>query len=554
MAKLKIPQSSAQIRVGAATQTGALALPILQLSQVVASGYNALGKTVEDIHKEQITAEDNAQFQNIIKKAAVDIERISTAASKNNTDVKLAIDTFEKLTKPEKWHELTNGKRKKVKTKFNQWLNKQKTTEYVSITKAVTGNHVKFVKHSNKDYVDALSLKSASTNVERSINSMNELIGWFDDPVNSIPYSIDEWDKFKDDTIKQAQELQAKFGARNNPEWTIENREEIKKVIGPEETEKVVEIAKQKITANVFAEDQAERAEITNSQDDKMAHFTEFLLRLQNLNNPETVGDVPSLDLINDFWKDNKINTPQYEALLKFYANPNIESRDDVYDLINDQLYLSDFAEERDAIQRKLKLSPDYLLSLGIKDIGQISSILDKSKNRQVFQDMKYYKTVLDDILGKLDEGGFVSLTSSEDPKKDKKLRTKAGRLYNEYLDDGLNPDEAFLKVVKGFLLQQNRLPIIYDVAPITSIATPVPSDTERKKGSKQIFEDWRQEVLSKYKNGTITFNEMLRDFDGLDVMEDVFNIRKGAEKHIEGFDAWSSINNTTTGASGNLG
>ena len=176
MAKLKIPQSSAQIRVGAATQTGALALPILQLSQVVASGYNALGKTVEDIHKEQITAEDNAQFQNIIKKAAVDIERISTAASKNNTDVKLAIDTFEKLTKPEKWHELTNGKRKKVKTKFNQWLNKTKLTEYVSITKAVTARHVKFVKQSDKNYVDALTLKSASTNVKRSTNATNELI------------------------------------------------------------------------------------------------------------------------------------------------------------------------------------------------------------------------------------------------------------------------------------------------------------------------------------------------------------------------------------------
>ena len=113
MAKIKIPQSQSQVKVGAATQVGTLALPINQLSQVVGSGYRALGKVVEDIHKEQVTAENNDQFQNIVKKAAVDIERISSAASKG-TDVKLAIDTFEKLTKPEKWNELTNGKRKKV--------------------------------------------------------------------------------------------------------------------------------------------------------------------------------------------------------------------------------------------------------------------------------------------------------------------------------------------------------------------------------------------------------------------------------------------------------
>jgi hypothetical protein len=153
MATFKIPQSTAQVKIGAATQTGALALPINQLSQVVGSGYKALGKVVEDIHKEQVTAEDNAQFQNILKKVAVDIERISSAASKG-TDVKLAIDTFENLTKPERWNELTNGKRNKVKTKFNQWLNKTKLTEYVSITKAVTANHVKNIKVSDNTYLN----------------------------------------------------------------------------------------------------------------------------------------------------------------------------------------------------------------------------------------------------------------------------------------------------------------------------------------------------------------------------------------------------------------
>jgi len=547
MANIKIPQSTAQVKVGAATQVGALALPITQLSNVVGSGYKALGKVVEDIHKEQVTAEDNAQFQDIVKKAAVDIERISTAASRG-TDVKLAVDTFEKLTKPEKWNELTNGKRKKVKTKFNQWLNKTKLAEYVSITKTVTGNHVKHVKVSNNTYLDDLTLKASSTNVERSVNALNELNGWFEDPANSIPYDIDEWEKLKEEKLNQAQKLAYQFGAKNNPDWTLANRKEIEKVVGPEETEKLVETAKLKIASNVNAEDQADEADIKNRQDYKIGNFTEFLIRIKDQE------DVPSLDVINDFWKEDKLNTPQYEALIKFYANPKFTGSDDIYDLINEQVFLADTAEEKDALQRRLNLSPDYLIGLGIKDISAISGLIEKSKDRQVFQDMKYYKTVLDDTLGKLDEGGFISLSNSEDPKKDKKLRTKAQRLYNEGLDNNLSPEDAFMRVVKGFLLHENRMPVIYDIAAITSIATPEPSDADKKGKPEDVFDGWRTKAMDEYKKGNIGFDELLNDLDGLDTMQDLFNIRKRAEKHIKGFDAWSSNNSTTSGASGDLG
>ena len=547
MANIKIPQSSAQVKVGAATQVGALALPINQLSQVVGSGYRALGKVVEDIHKEQVTAEDNAQFQNIIKKAAVDIERISIAAS-NGTDVKLAIDTFENLTKPEKWNELTNGKRNKVKTKFNQWLNKTKSTEYVSITKAVTANHVKNVKVSNNTYLNDLTLKASSTNAERSINALSELNSWFENIENSIPYDIDEWEKLKEEKLNQAQKLAYQFGAKNNPDYTLANRKEIEKVVGFEETEKLVETAKLKIASNVNAEDQADEADILNRQDFKIGNFTEFLLRIKNQE------DVPSLDVINDFWKEDKLNTAQYETLIKFYANPKFTGSDDIYDLINEQVFLADSVEEHDALQRRLNLSPDYLMSIGIKDISAISGIIEKSKDRQVFQDMKYYKTVLDDVLGKLDEGGFISLSPSEDPKKDKKLRTKAERLYNEYLDQNLSPEDAFMRVAKGFLLQQNRLPVIYDVAAITSIKIDPPSDTDEKGKSEEVFDGWRTKAMDEYKKGNVSFDELLNDLDGLDTMQDLFNIRKRAEKFIPNFDAWSSNNSTTSGASGDLG
>ena len=550
MAKIKIPQSTAQVKVGAAAQVGALALPITQLSQIVGSGYKALGKVVEDIHREQVTAEDNAQFQEIVKKAAVDIQTASTNASKNQTDVKLAVDNFEKLTKPETWNELTKGKRKKVKTKFNQWLNKTKLSEYVSITKAVTGNHVKFVKQSNNDYVDGLVLKAASTNLNDAQNAHTELLAWFANPANSLPYSIDEWKKLEEDTLKTVQDLQYSYGAKNNPDYTIKNEGEISKVLGSAKAKKLVETAKLKIVSDVNELEKNEKAEIKYREDNKIGNFTELLLRLQGLENPALIFDdvtkaettVPSLDLINDLWKEDKLNTSQYRALIRFATDPEYLGSEEIYDLINKEIYLADSIEEHDAIQRKLNLSPQYLASLGIKDIKTITNILDKSKDRQVYQDMKYYHTVLDDILGKLDSTGYFQMAGSEDPKADKKLRTKAQRLYNEYLDQNLSPEDAFQKVAKGFLLQNNRMPTIFDVSTVSSINVLEPSDAQKKGKPEDTFEDWRNQVVEQYKNKNISFDMMLMDLENLDVMEDIFGIRQGAAKELE-IDPWGKDN-----------
>ena len=70
---------------------------------------------------------------------------------------------------------------------------------------------------------------------------------------------------------------------------------------------------------------------------------------------------------------------------------------------------------------------------------------------------------------------------------------------------------------------------------------------------SEEVFDGWRNKAMDEYKKGNVSFDELLNDLDGLDVMQDLFNIRKRAEKHIEGFNAWSSNNSTGLGASGDL-
>jgi hypothetical protein len=554
MAKIKISQSESTVTPGKVAQTGALALP-MSLATTIGSGWSAIGKVIDDIHKDQVAVEDQNDLLDIVKKVAVDIEGISSSASKNS-DVKFAVDTFDTLTKPEVWSKLLTNKRPRVKKLFGEWLSKTKTSEYTSIARTVAQNHIKRTKQTNNDHLDGLTLKMSSSNIEKASNARTDMDSWFNNVVNSSVYTEEEFKELQKEKELQAEKYIISFGAKNNPDYTIENYPEIKKQLekergktGTKLAEEALEIAKQTVAANVDFDIKQERWVEKRKQDDKIGTFTELLLRIKNDDDPEYLGKIPTLDLLNDLSKAGKINTAQYEALLKFYNKPEDYGSEDVLRLINSQIYIADSVEELDQIHRTLNLTPEYLMELGIKDVGTINGVLEKAKNREIFQDMKHYKNVLDDLLGKLDNGIFVSLSSSTDVASDKKLRTKAERLYNEYLDDGLNPEEAFKRVSKGYLLQQNRMPTIYDVAEITSIPTLEPSDTQKKADPNEIFNNWRKEVALKYKDNSINIDEYKRDLDSLDIMQDIFKIRQTYQKIDKDFDAWGASNATTGGA-----
>ena len=97
------------------------------------------------------------------------------------------------------------------------------------------------------------------------------------------------------------------------------------------------------------------------------------------------------------------------------------------------------------------------------------------------------------------------------------------------------------MKTANGFLLQQDKMPTIYDIIQVTSIKIPPPSETQKKKNNDEIFDGWRNQVFDKYKNGNITINELKRDIDVLDTMEDVFIIREKVSKGF-GFASENSL------------
>ena len=545
MATLKITQSQSRARERQVTQTGALALP-MSLATQRGQGFAAVGKVIEDIHKEQVAIEDNNTLLELIKVASIDIENASAGASQN-TDIKFAINAFDKVTKAEKWNGLTKDKRPRVKKQFNEWLNKTKISEYSSIAKSVTKRHVGQTKATNNEYLDTLTLKMASSDLRKASNARADLESFFNKAENAVVYGPEGFKKLEDDKLLQAEKNIVLFGAKNHPNYTINNYDKIEERIGTSLANKAKEKALQKILADqdfaIKEEKFLEKAEVKN----KVGTFTELLLRIRNVDDPEYLGKIPTLDLLNDLVNADKINSAQYDALLRFYKDPDGANDDDILDLINGQIFIADTVEALDQIQNNLNFSPEYLMSIGIKDATTMTSLIERYKNdREVFQDSKEYLKVINNVLGAVEQTIIRDFGTAE--KSDQDSRVQASRLYNEFISEGMSPQDAFLKMTKGYLFQKGKLPSLPQAAAVTSININTVSKIQKDQDPAMTFNGWRDQVMEKYKDGKITINDLKRDLDALDVREDLFYIRAEFGKALKDPDfAWSESNSTSS-------
>ena len=523
MATLKITPSKSRVRERQVAQTGALALP-MSLATQRGQGFAAIGKVIEDIHKEQVAIEDNNTLLELIKVASIDIENASAGASQN-TDIKFAINAFDKVTKAEKWNGLTKDKRPRVKKQFNEWLNKTKISEYSSIAKSVTKRHVGQTKATNNEYLDTLALKMASSDLTKASNARADFESFFNKAENAVVYGPEGFKKLEDDKLLQAEKNIVLFGAKNHPNYTINNYDAIKKRIGTSLANKAVEAALQKIAADqdfaIKQEKFVEKADIKN----KVGTFTELLIRIKNDNDPEYLGKLPTLDLLNDLVSADKINSAQYDALLRFYKDPLARNDDNILDLINGQIFIADSVEALDQIQNNMNFSPEYLMSIGIKDATTMTSLIERYKNdREVFQDSKEYLKVINNVLGAVENTLIRDFGATE--KSDQDSRVQASRLYNEFISEGLSPKDAFIKMTKGYLFQKGKLPTLAQAAAVTSIKIDTVGKIQTDQDPAKTFDGWRNEVMQEYKKGNISINDLKRDLDALDVRQDLFYIR----------------------------
>ena len=252
-------------------------------------------------------------------------------------------------------------------------------------------------------------------------------------------------------------------------------------------------------------------------------------IRIKNDDTPDTIGNVPTLDLLNDLFEDDKINSAQYEALIRFMTEPQKLNNESVFDEIRAQMYALETVNDVDRLNRIVHLDADVLKEIGIDDYKSIAAILEKNKDRAALEQFKYYGTLIDKILGKVDN---VALRDGTDQVKQEAIfRSVGGKLYMDYVAQGDTPQQAFIKISNGYLSDRNKLPSIYDISRVTSFTLKEPSDGDMKNlGPEGIFNNWRKTVFDKYKAGEINIDNLMNDLDSLSVMEEIYQARKIVE------------------------
>ena len=519
MAVIKIPQSQQQVR--AAGQSGSVDIRLpLSLAQQQGAALSSLGKVYEDIYKEQREIEDKKEFYKVTKEVGLDITKISKGVQ-GNTDLEFSHKTFDVLTQPDKYEYLLKDKNKNVRKLFDQWLLKTKDKEYSTIANKVIQNSNNEIRASIDDKADELTIKMASSDLVEAQTASDDLENLFNQKTTKRVFSDNEYKKFVKDKKNQGVRYRLQLGAKNNSKFTLENIKDIERSQGTKVAEEIKKIALEAIANEQSNIDRDDRAYEEKTANQKVAIFAELAFRIKNNDN------APDLDLLNDLFKGDQINSAQYDALLRFAADPNKVGDNDIFDQINALYYTAETIEELDQLDRMIHLTPEYLLSVGIKDVDTMHKLIEKSKDRAVFQDIKFYQKKIADITGQIDSGGFlVTRDFMSGAKKEQNIRSNAIRNYDEYIADGLNPQDAFFKTATGFIMQNDRLPTIYQVNQVNSIKIIEPTYIQNKKNSSEIFEGWRNSVMKQYKVGNINIDELKRDLDNLDLMEDLFNVR----------------------------
>ena len=525
MAVLKIPQSEQQARVGSAPNLGSATLP-LSLAKAYGQAIGEVGKQVEKVVKEQRDVNDQITLNEMVRDSIVTLERVKSEVSRND-DLQFAVNEYDKKTKLDNFANIYQDKNKNVQNLFRLWLAKQRNLDYGQVTKAVTQRHVAKIKDDHKKTLNEFVINA--TDPEKAVENENLIQSWFNNINNKKIYSELEFQKVEETLRKDIVEARLRFGVKNHPKFVIDNPEAIEKAVGAERVNEVIAEATAKIASDVQFDVSREKALDKFNEDNKIATFAEMAIRIKNDDTPDTIGNVPTLDLLNDLFEDDKINSAQYEALIRFMTEPQKLNNESVFNEIRAQMYALNTVDEVDQLNRIVHLDADVLREIGIDDYKSIAAILEKNKDRAALEQFKYYGTLIDKILGKVDN---VALRDGTDRIKQEAIfRSVGGKLYMDYVAQGDTPQQAFVKITNGYLMDKDKLPSIFDINRVTSFTLEEPSENDKKNlGSDGIFNNWRKTVFDKYKAGEINIDTLMNDLDSLSVMQEIHSARKIVE------------------------
>jgi hypothetical protein len=245
------------------------------------------------------------------------------------------------------------------------------------------------------------------------------------------------------------------------------------------------------------------------------------------LNNNQTF----TVDDINDMFKSDQINSAQRNALYRVKLGEIEPSDENILTLINGAMHSAEI-EDLDAIESAVLTSPELADKLGIKDLEKFISIFDKYKSdRPGFINYKKNRKLLADDLRKVEEGQKAMFQIGPNlsiQQTQKRTEILGLDYYDNLIKNGYSAEDAYVEVAEKYL-DTNNLPDIYNIALTKSIKLDPPTNDELKAGKltgEIYFKKYRDEAAKVF-DQTKDLKTYTEDMDALDVIEDMFYVRK---------------------------
>ena len=531
MAVIKIQRSERGTAENATPNVSALRLD-QSLALVQGEGFAAIGKAIKKTAERTKKTEDQNQLHDLTIKS---LPTITDTYSKYNSSTNVSDSkTFLDELDIKNFEEVLTNANPEVKAGFKDFLVRQQLKLYPKLKSEITLRHVAKSYQTDDEMLNGYVLDMASSDRTLNFIGQSNLDTWFIDPNNVGRYDPKALADLKKSKQLLAREYQIMFDADETGGLpTLENKRAIINEFGAVKGEKILENVRTKFISQQIQKDlEEDKLEKKDSQQ-KIENFSAIL---NSINNSKALdGETENLytfDDVTDLFKAGEINSAQYEVLLDFYSKGEKISDSRIIDEVNYQIAIADSVEDLDAINNQLNFSLEFAKGLGVKDITNFSKVFKRLKNdRDIFQDYKYYKTQINTILGKAD--GFRSKWDTAQV-NEKLVRIDAVNEYNRLVGDGVRVDDAYNRIVKQFADDKN-IPTLYQMKQPTTISSVDFKELIKKEGAGG-FDKVRDMIAEQYSEDKIDMNAFKLDMDRMDMIEDLYEMRKSIPGMIPDF------------------
>ena len=529
MAKLEIIQSQAKVATSTTPRTSTLALPI-SLASTVGSGFSAVGKAIADIQKDIYALED----QNQVNKLLPDV---NTKIQKEYDKYLKSIDTnapqkFEKDISNKAFEQILKNANPTVKKLILNKIAEKKALLKPKLTSQITSNNIDQLSISIDNAFDAALTSMLSSDLSDKAVGAKSFENLLNNKVYEKYLGAEVWNSLKDKKLKLRNKLLLNSEIEINPKGVIRSKEELLKAVGPVETDRIMNRAKENIISDRTRAENVERFQLLINQETQNDTFAELLIRVNNSKrNPSDenfLNEVPTIQELHEMYDLDLINEAMFVKLSDFLAQPDrmdAKSDDELFTMITNQILAADTIEMLGDIKNTV-FGEDTLKDLALEDAEMFGALLNTAKGD--YTKHRDYKNFLTTLKGNIANIDRVRSRKAQILKKDiADFENSMIKKYTRKVNDGMTPENAYLSTM------EESFPV--DLVPALN-SLPFPerigdfkSAIEDAKGPDNFFKNQYRLVFENYKKSRkskFDMKQMIQDLDDIDFLKDVFQIK----------------------------